>query len=132
LVGEDENLLATRALLLSDWETKICRTDAAKAALNSNKIDAVILGQLVESSSARNLIELAKQAGAKVLLIRYPGNRQKFDAETHVQDLEENPAWLIRWAKNTLGGKSYADGRGPNPTHNPADPTHGSLESGAS
>lgn len=135
LIGEDQNLLATRALLLSDWETETCRASEAKARLASRGFDALIIGQLVEEQSARNLIEVAKQTGAKVLLIRYPDAMNSFDAETHTQDLNETPAWLIRWTKNALGGKSYIDGRGSNPTQNPGgSPRHsdGSLESGAS
>ena len=135
LVGEDANLLATRALLLSEWETETCRTNEAKAALNSNRFDGVILGQLVNRQSARELIALAKNVDARVLLVRYPGEAQGFDSEIHVLDLDESPAWLVRWAKDTFGSNSQVDGKGTSRDRNPdggLDPGHGPLETGAS
>jgi hypothetical protein len=135
LVGEDPNLLATRSLLLSEWETETCRTSEAKAALNSIRFDGVILGQLVNRQSARELIALAKSVDARVLLVRYPGEAQGYDSETHILDLDESPSWLIGWARHTFGGNSHIGGKGTNRDRNPdggVDPSQGSLETSAS
>ena len=135
LVGEDKNLLTTRALLLSSWETETVSTDEAKEALNTARFDAVIVGQLVKEQSARELIAVAKQADTRVLLIRYPEDAREFESETHILDLYESPAWLQQWATATLG-RPAVDGKGAK-SHagkpdGMGDALRGQLESGAS
>ena len=104
LVGEDPDLLVTRALLLSDWETEIKNSRSAIAAVQTGTFDVVIIGQLVSAENARKLIDAAqkREAGPEILLIRDPEDGLDLAVETRFLDLRESPAWLERWVRGAL------------------------------
>ena len=104
LVGEDPDLLATRALLLSHWETEIKNSRSAIAALQTETFDVVIVGQLVTAANARLLIDAAQkqEAAPEILAIRDPEDAVDLAVETHFLDLRESPAWLEQWVRAAL------------------------------
>lgn len=104
LVGEDPVLLETRALLLSDWQTEIKDTFHAIAALEAERFDVVILGQLVTAKNARLVISSAKRQEPvpEILAIRYVDDPADLGVDTHEIDLLKSPAWLRAWVKAAL------------------------------
>ncbi len=61
LVGEDPNLLATRAMLLAEWSTEISDARGALAAMQAELFDVVIIGQLVSVDETRRPIPEANK-----------------------------------------------------------------------
>ena len=95
LVGEDPLLLATRALLLSDWETETVHTFKAINRIESESFDLVVIGHTVPEVSARVLIWGAKELeNPPEPAIRTSGGDDDLGVETHASDLYESPAWL--------------------------------------
>ena len=96
LVGEDPTLLATRALLLSDWETETVHTFKAINRIESESFDLVVIGHTVPEVSARVLIWGAKELEnpPEILAIRTSRGDDDLGVETHTSDLYESPAWL--------------------------------------
>ena len=96
LIGEDPTLLATRSLLLSDWETETVNTLQAMKRIEAETFDLVIIGHTVPENSAKMLIGAAKELKSppEVLVIRSIGENDDLGVETHPNDLWESPAWL--------------------------------------
>jgi hypothetical protein len=111
LVGEDPHLLATRALLLSDWATEISSSKDALSALNEKRFDVVIIGQLVDENNVRALIRAAKSLSRpKILVIRYPEDMNTFEADVYPVDVGRSPGWLIEWVSQALEGPHLSKG----------------------
>ena len=115
LVGEDPDLLATRALLLSDWETEIKDSNSAIAAVQAETFDVIIVGQLVTASSARLLIAAAqkRKPAPTILAIRNPGDEAALAVETHFVDLRQSPAWLKQWVNGALSKRNEGRAAAP-------------------
>ncbi len=96
LVGEDPSLLATRALLLSDWETETVNTFQATKCIEAEIIDLVIIGHTVPKMDAKVIIGAAQRLKPppEVLVIRSTGENDEYGVETHANDLWESPEWL--------------------------------------
>ena len=60
LVGEDSNLTATRALLLSDWETESLNSVSALERVEMVSFDLIIICHSVSGASAKKLIRTAQ------------------------------------------------------------------------
>jgi hypothetical protein len=104
LVGEDPDLLATRAFLLSAWETQIENSLGAIAAVQAETFAVVIVGQLVSADNARLLIDAAQkqEAAPEILVIRDPEDEVDLAVETYFLDLRDSPAWLEVWVRAAL------------------------------
>ena len=98
LIGEEPALLATRASLLSEWETTIAYSWEAIETLQEDRFDLVIISQSVPVERTQEFIRVAStlHATPQVLAIRYPGGRHDLGVETREVDLMEGPAWLGR------------------------------------
>ena len=96
LVGEDPSLLATRALLLSDWETETVNASQGMKRIEAETFDLIIVGHTVPEISAKVLIGAAKdlESPPEVLVIRSFGENDDLGVQTHPSDLWESPAWL--------------------------------------
>ena len=96
---KDTALLATRASLLSEWETMIAYSWEAIGTLQEDRFDLVIISQSVPVERTQEFIRVASalHATPQVLAIRYPGGRNDLGVETREVDLMEGPAWLGRW-----------------------------------
>ena len=62
LVGEDPHLLATRALLLSEWETETVNSYEAMDKIQTGAFDLVIIGHTVSELGAKMLIWRTKSS----------------------------------------------------------------------
>jgi hypothetical protein len=104
LVGEDPGLLATRALLVSDWETENKDSRSAIAVLQTKSFDVVIVGQSVTAEKARLLIDAAhkQKAVPEILALRNPEDKVALAVERHFLDLRKSPAWLEQWVRAAL------------------------------
>ena len=104
LVGENSSLIATRALLLSDWETETVTAIEALERIETQVLDLLIVCQTVPDTTAKVLIRAAKdmKAPPEILLIRADRSGEVFDVDVHSQDLWESPAWLRRSAAELL------------------------------
>jgi DNA-binding response OmpR family regulator len=110
LVGEDPGLIATRALLLSDWETEKCNAFQAMDRIERKTFDLLIICQSVPDTNAKLLISAAKQQAipAEILLIRMDRNGQDFGVDVRSHDLWESPAWLRKSVVELLGERVAA------------------------
>lgn len=104
LVGENSSLIATRALLLSDWETETVNAFQAMECIETQAFDLLIICQSVPDVTAKNLIRAAKELKAppQILLIRSNRSDEDFGVDVHTQDLWESPAWLRESATKIL------------------------------
>jgi CheY-like chemotaxis protein len=110
LVGENSSLIATRALLLSDWETETVHAFQAMECIETQAFDLLIICQSVPDATAKNLIRAAKELKAppEILLIRADRSDKDFGVEVHTQNLWESPAWLHMSAAELLGRRIAA------------------------
>lgn len=113
LVGEEPLLLATRALLLSDWETETVNSYGAMERIRTGNFDVVIIGHTVPQLGAHLLIDRLKELSPapEILAIRIAIGDDPLEVETHISDLYESPGWLIERAREllaarTVGGRS--------------------------
>ena len=114
LVGEDSNLTATRALLLSDWETESLNSVSALERVEMVSFDLIIICHSVSGASAKKLIRTAQMSTIPpaVLLIRDDGSGEKFGVDVHPLDLWESPAWLRERVSELLGAESGSEQQG--------------------
>jgi CheY-like chemotaxis protein len=97
LVGEDPLLLATRALLLSDWGTETANSyEAMQRIYAGATYDLVLIGHTVPTLGAHLLIDRLKEQDSppEILAIRLAMGEADLEVETHLSDLYESPAWL--------------------------------------
>jgi DNA-binding response OmpR family regulator len=104
LVGENSSLIATRALLLSDWETETIGASQATERIEAQAFDLLIICQTVPDVTAKGLIRAARELKAppEILLIRLDRSAEDFGVDVHTQDLWESPAWLRQSAAELL------------------------------
>jgi CheY-like chemotaxis protein len=104
LVGEDSNLIATRALLLSNWETETINAIQATEHIETHAFELLVICQTVSDMNARALIRAAKKLKVppEILLIRADRSDDDFGVDVHSQDLWESPAWLRNSADELL------------------------------
>jgi hypothetical protein len=109
LVGEDPVLMATRAMLLSDWKTTTADPRQALTTLDAESFDAMILCQTVSNADAEQLIAATrrKQPGAAILAIG-PTGKTHLGVRTEAVDLEKSPAWLRATVAEMLAERSTA------------------------
>jgi hypothetical protein len=96
LVGDDEAVLATRALLLQPLETvKSCSSDALDILL-TQPFGVVVIGQSVERPSADWIIAAAKslENSPALIAIRFPNEGLAMDVEVHETNSWKDPGWL--------------------------------------
>jgi CheY-like chemotaxis protein len=118
LVGDDRNLLETRALILADWTTEIVDSRRALERLGSEIFDVVIVGQSAPRVTVTQLVHLSRQLvpSPSVLLLRFADEDEEFGVETHSAGLlHENPGWLksrvgeMLAARHAAGNESTAN-----------------------
>ena len=111
LVGEDPLVLATRALLLSDWETETVNSYGAMERIRNAEFDLVIIGHTIPQLGAHVLIDRLKELSPppEILAIRIAIGDDPLEAETHFSDLYESPAWLIERVSEILTSRKHGD-----------------------
>ena len=110
LVGENSSLIATRALLLSDWETETASAIGAMDLIGTQALGLLIICQTVPDATAKVLIRAAKELNAppELLLIRVDRSGEDFGVDVHTHDLWESPAWLRKRAAESLARRIAA------------------------
>lgn len=96
LVGDDEMILDTRALLLQPLETVKSRSSGALTALLSQSFSVVIIGQTVPEPIAQELILAAKTIDPPpaLIAIRFPGEEVGRGVETYETGSWQSPSWI--------------------------------------
>src|ERR1700761_5733822 len=86
LVGENSALLATRAMLLSDWNTVSASPSEALSLLQADSFDGIVLCHSVRTDEANALIVLANKSLPQpaILSIRVPGDPELAGAVHHL------------------------------------------------
>jgi DNA-binding response OmpR family regulator len=109
LVGEDPVLMATRAMLLSDWQTTTLNAREASAALSAQSFDLVVLCQTVPDADVKQLIATAqrKQPSAAILAISR-GVRSYLGVRTENLNLGKGPEWLRKRVAEMLAERARA------------------------
>lgn len=118
LVGEDPLLLATRALLLSDWETETSNSyDAMERIFHGERFDLVIIGHTIPHLGAHILIDRLRELAPspEILVIRIAKGDDDLEVETHISDLYESPAWLGKRVSEIFRNRKHS-------VHHPIDP----------
>jgi CheY-like chemotaxis protein len=107
LVGEDSHLLATRALLLSDWEIETVNSYDAMDRIRAGAFDLVIVGHTIPELGAKMLIWRIKdlRPPPEILAIRIAVGDDDLEVETHISDLYESPGWLRKRVSEILTGR---------------------------
>ena len=96
LVGDDEGVLESRALLLKPLETVKSSSSEAPAILLSQSFVVVVIGQSVAGPSAECIIAAAKnlENAPAVIAIRFPNEDLAVDVEVHETNSWQSPGWL--------------------------------------
>ena len=96
LVGDDEVILETRALLLQPLQTVKTSSSDARDILLSQSFDVVIIGQSVAAPSADAIISAAKglENPPALIAIRFPDEPVDVDVEVHETNSWRSPGWL--------------------------------------
>lgn len=107
LVGENSELLTTRAMLLSDWETMVATPAKALQLLKTEHFRGILLCHSVATDIAEDIIALATvKANSAILAIRLANDSNLRGAENHLSDLSESPAWLSAKMSALLADKN--------------------------
>ena len=108
LVGDDEAVLESRALLLKPLETVKSSSSKAPAILISRSFDVVVIGQSVAVSNAEWIIAAAKglEFPPALLAIRYPNEHLATGVEVHETKTWQNPGWLKERVMELLAERS--------------------------
>jgi hypothetical protein len=105
IVGEDEMLSHTRALLLEggDWTTGTMDPRDTTEPIEVRPYDLLIICHTVSDDRARGVIAWAAaiSPNVKVLAISRPGNDRKVDSANHVIETVD-PAIFIQAVKTLL------------------------------
>ena len=112
LVGEDPHLLATRALLLSEWETETVNSYEAMDKIQTGAFDLVIIGHTVSELGAKMLIWRTKELSSppQILAIRIVKGDDNLEVETHISDLYKSPVWLRNRVSEILTSRKQSTG----------------------
>jgi len=108
LVGDDEAVLESRALLLKPLETVKSSSSKAPAILISRSFDVVVIGQSVAVSNAEWIIAAAKglECPPALIAIRYPNEYLATGVEVHETNTWQNPGWLKERVMELLAERS--------------------------
>jgi DNA-binding response OmpR family regulator len=111
LVGDDQALLETRALILRDWETTKAKSTEALSSIHTGSFDIIIVGQTVSTGLALEMASAAKALNppAHVIAVRFPEDDSDLGVETHATDLGVHPSWLRERVAFLLAKRSAAD-----------------------
>ena len=104
LVGDDESLLITRALLLSEWNTLAVNSKGAPEALKK-PCDLMVLCQTVPLLNALTIIDLAKRLHPSPIMfaLRFPEDSQQLGVKVHLVNSHDNPGWFRERVAELLG-----------------------------
>jgi hypothetical protein len=96
LVGDDEGVLESRALLLQPLETVKSSSSKAPSILFTQSFDVVVIGQSVAVPSAEWIIAAAKslENPPALLAIRFPNEDLAPGIEVHETNSWQSPGWL--------------------------------------
>ena len=110
LVGDDSNLLATRALLLAEWQTSTTHSNEALSCVRASHYDLLVLCHSVETSTVKSIVAQVRQAPMppKILAVSQDGELDGLGIETHKRDLWESPRWLSECVAKILGSRVAA------------------------
>jgi CheY-like chemotaxis protein len=129
MVGEDSLLLATRALLLSDWETETANSYAAMERIYAGAaFDLVIIGHTIPQLGAHLLIDRLREQSSppEIIAIRI-AEEDDLEVETHISDLYESPGWLRKRVSEILTSRKESTYSAVEPQ--PASGGHANAES---
>jgi hypothetical protein len=96
LIGDDALLIKTRALVLSEWSPVTATSLEAPDVLAKQRFELVIIGQSVSEDRVASLLKQVSSANThpRLLLLRFPGELNRFMVETHDVQLLLDPRWL--------------------------------------
>ena len=96
LVGDDSNLLATRALLLTEWQPTTTHSDEALSFVKSGRYDLLVFCHSIETERVKAIVAQVKQTQPppKILAMSHDGELDGLGIEIHKRDLWESPRWL--------------------------------------
>ena len=108
LVGDDEAVLVTRALLLEPLETVKSSSSEALVILFIQSFDVVVIGQSVAVSNVEWIVAAAKslENPPGLIAIRYPNEYLTVDVEVHETNSWKNPGWLKERVMELLAERS--------------------------
>jgi CheY-like chemotaxis protein len=107
LVGDDSNLLSTRALLLAEWQTSTTHSNEALSCVMASHYDLLVLCHSVETATVKTIVAQVRQAQTppKILAVSHDGELDGLGIETHKRDLWESPRWLSECVTKILGNR---------------------------
>jgi len=96
LVGDDEVLLESRALLLQPLETIKSSSSEALTLLFTQSFDVVVIGQSVAGPNAERIVAATKsfENPPALIAIRFPNEDLAVDVEVHETNSWKDPGWL--------------------------------------
>lgn len=106
LVGDDDILMETRKLLLSNWEVSTMKIRSALAAPPAEPFDLLILCQTVRTPDVERFLANRSKYASEILVIRGPNDSDNFPALIHSIDLLQRPVELIDQVRGMLGGQA--------------------------
>ena len=107
LIGDDSNLLSTRALLLAEWQTTAIHSHDALSSVSSGNYDLIVLCHSIETDTVKAIVAQVRQAKTppKILAVSHDGELNGLGIETHKRDLWESPRWLSECVTKILGDR---------------------------
>jgi hypothetical protein len=107
LVGDDSNLLATRALLLAEWQTATTPSNQALGYVRSERFDLLVLCHSIETETVKAIVAQVSQISMppKILAVSHDGELEGLGIETHKRNLWESPRWLSECVTKILGNR---------------------------
>jgi DNA-binding response OmpR family regulator len=110
LVGDDSNLLATRALLLAKWQTSTTPSNQALGYVRSERFDLLVLCHSIETETVKAIVAQVSQISMppKILAVSHDGELEGLGIETHKRNLWESPRWLSECVTKILGNRVSA------------------------
>ena len=96
IVGDDEGVLESRALLLNPLGVAISSSSDAVAILFSQSFDVVVICQSVSVPNAEWIIAAARSLAnpPALMAIRFPNEDLAVNVEVHETNSWQGPGWL--------------------------------------
>jgi hypothetical protein len=100
------NLLATRALLLAEWQTTTTHFNDALSYVRSHRFDLLVLCHSIETDTVKAIVAQVRQAQTppKILAVSQDVELEG-RIEAHKRDLWERPRWLSQCVRMILGDR---------------------------
>src|ERR1700761_462131 len=108
LVGDYQPLLATRTMMLQDWNPDAASSSEALEKVHTGSYELIVIGQSVPGGMAIEIVSAAKRLmpPAQVIAIRFNDDTVDLGVETHLVDMSANPSWLGERVAFLLGNKA--------------------------